>query len=106
MSALPVIAIFDVGKTNKKLFLFDEQYTIVHEETHQFAEIKDEDGDPCEDLATLTKWGRDSFRDLINLKEFDVKALNFSAYGASFVHVDAQGQPTLPLYNYLKPYPE
>lgn len=26
---VPVVAIFDVGKTNKKLFLFDEHYQIV-----------------------------------------------------------------------------
>ena len=34
-----VIAIFDIGKTNKKFFLFDEQYKIVVEKTETFAEI-------------------------------------------------------------------
>ncbi|MGZ8510428.1 MAG: FGGY-family carbohydrate kinase, partial [Chitinophagaceae bacterium] len=28
------------------------------------------------------------------------------AYGASFVHIDREGLPVTPLYNYLKPYPE
>jgi glycerol kinase len=41
---LPVIAVFDIGKTNKKLILFDEQLKIVFEHAAQFAEIKDEDG--------------------------------------------------------------
>jgi hypothetical protein len=36
MSAIPVIAVFDVGKTNKKLFLFDENYKIVFERTARF----------------------------------------------------------------------
>ena len=31
MASIPVIAIFDVGKTNKKLFLCDSQYKIVYE---------------------------------------------------------------------------
>ncbi|WP_246229511.1 hypothetical protein [Mucilaginibacter humi] len=31
MNPIPVIAVFDVGKTNKKLFLFDESYNIVFE---------------------------------------------------------------------------
>jgi len=29
----PVIAIYDIGKTNKKLILFDQRYKIVHEES-------------------------------------------------------------------------
>jgi L-fuculokinase len=38
--------------------------------------------------------------------DYQVKAINFSTYGASFVHVNAEGQPIAPLYNYLKPFPE
>jgi sugar (pentulose or hexulose) kinase len=105
MSKTSVIAVFDVGKTNKKLFLFNEQYEIVYERSHQFDEIKDEDGDPCENLQALTDWGRNSFAALNQLRDFDIHALNFSAYGASFVHVDKQGNANLPLYNYLKPFP-
>ena len=33
-------------------------------------------------------------------------AVNVSAYGASFVHLNYNNQPFLPLYNYLKPYDE
>jgi sugar (pentulose or hexulose) kinase len=106
MSAIPVIAIFDVGKTNKKIFLFDEGYRIVYEHTDKFAETSDEDGDACEDLDLLTGWCKDSFRKLFTLKDFSIKAINFSAYGASFVHIGSEGTPVLPLYNYLKPYPE
>jgi sugar (pentulose or hexulose) kinase len=40
------------------------------------------------------------------MKIFDVKALNYSAYGASFVHIDKNGDPVTPLYSYLKPYPD
>ncbi|MBP6023363.1 FGGY-family carbohydrate kinase [Ferruginibacter sp.] len=106
MTPTPVIAIFDVGKTNKKLFLFDEQYRIVFEKTLQFTETVDEDGDPCENLEALTEWGTNSIKELIALGEFDIKALNFSAYGASFVHIDAKGKTITPLYNYLKPFPD
>ena len=106
MTPTPVIAIFDVGKTNKKLFLFDEQYRIVFEKKLQFTETVDEDGDPCENLEALTEWGTNSIKELIALGEFDIKALNFSAYGASFVHIDAKGKTITPLYNYLKPFPD
>jgi sugar (pentulose or hexulose) kinase len=106
MSAvIPVIAVFDVGKTNKKVFLFNEEYRIVYEHTDKFSEIKDEDGDSCEDLALLTQWCINSFKQLTVLKNFSIRAVNFSAYGASFVHIDEEGNPVLPLYSYLKPYP-
>lgn len=101
-----VIAIFDAGKTNKKLFLFDEQYNILHEESAKFDEIKDEDGFASEDLPTLTNWVREKFAQVSSNNAYNVKAVNFSAYGASFVHVDDAHQPVTPLYNYLKPYPE
>jgi sugar (pentulose or hexulose) kinase len=106
MSAIPVIAIFDVGKTNKKLFLFDENYKIVFERTARFIETVDEDGFACENLESLRLSIFDSLNEIFRLKEFEVKAINFSAYGASFVYVGEDGKPVCPLYNYLKPYPE
>jgi sugar (pentulose or hexulose) kinase len=106
MSKTPVIAIFDVGKTNKKLFLFDEQYKVVFEKTVMLDEIKDEDDFPCENLQTLSSFICDSFNEVLRRDEVDIKAVNFSAYGASFVYVGGDGKPVAPLYNYLKPYPE
>ena len=105
MNKLSVIFIFDVGKTNKKILLFDEQYKLVHEENKQFAEIKDEDGFPCEDVLVLTQWIKESFLRLVKDERFDIKAVNFSGYGASFVYLDDQLHVIPPLYNYLKPYP-
>ncbi|MEP6846501.1 MAG: FGGY family carbohydrate kinase [Panacibacter sp.] len=100
-----VIAIFDVGKTNKKLLLFNEQYKLVHEECVQLEETTDEDGFPCENVNALTQWIKDVFKAVTNDSRFDVKAVNFSAYGASFVHLDNDFNVFLPLYNYLKPFP-
>lgn len=106
MSQIPVIAIFDIGKTNKKLFLFNEKYDKVYEETIQLPETTDEDGDSCENLALLTEWVRGVFKKIIHLPDYAVKAINFSAYGASLVHIMEEGKNVLPLYNYLKPYPK
>lgn len=102
----PTIAIFDIGKTNKKLFLFNESYEIVYEKSTQFDEITDEDGDPCENIELLSFWVVDTFEEVSKNPNFDIKALNFSIYGASFVHLDSSGKVIAPLYNYLKPYPE
>lgn len=102
----PVVAIFDVGKTNKKLFLFDERYNIVFERSARFLETEDEDGDPCENLESLRLSVFDSLHEVFRLGEFDIKAINFTSYGASFVYLDETGRPLTPLYNYLKTYPK
>src|SRR5450432_799528 len=99
MSKQNVIAIFDVGKTNKKLFLFDENYKIVYEKSARFIETADEDGFPCDNIESLRLSVFDSLSEVFRLHEFDVKAVNFSAYGASFVYVGEDGNPVCPLYN-------
>ncbi|RCH55342.1 carbohydrate kinase [Mucilaginibacter hurinus] len=106
MSGIPVIAVFDVGKTNKKLFLFDEDYKIVYEKSARFIETVDEDGFPCENIESLRLSVFDSLSEVFRLKQFDVKAVNFSSYGASLVYIDDEGNPLCPMYNYLKPYPD
>lgn len=103
---IPTIAIFDIGKTNKKLFLFNENYEIVLEKSTQFDEITDEDGDACEDVELLSSWVVDTFNEVLQNPDFEVKALNFSTYGASFVHLNSEGKVVAPLYNYLKSYSE
>jgi len=105
-SKTPVIAIFDIGKTNKKLLLFDEQYKVLFEESCQLKEITDEDGFPCEDVMALTEWIKDKFSQIDKDSRFEIKAVNFSGYGASFVYLDEKGAAIPPLYNYLKPFPQ
>jgi sugar (pentulose or hexulose) kinase len=102
---LPVIAIFDVGKTNKKICLFNEQYELVYESAVQFSEITDENGEPCEDVERLISWIRETLSILQHSDKFHVRAVNFSAYGASLVYIDESGRVLTPLYNYLKKYP-
>jgi sugar (pentulose or hexulose) kinase len=101
----PVIAIFDVGKTNKKLFLFNSDYKIVYEKSARFTETVDEDGFPCENVDALKQSLLESLSEVDRLGEHKVVAVNFSTYGASFVYIDEHGEPLTPLYNYLKPYP-
>ncbi|RZM07169.1 MAG: carbohydrate kinase, partial [Pedobacter sp.] len=105
MEKINTIAIFDIGKTNKKFFLLNESYNIVLEKTVQFAEIEDEDGDACEDVLLLTNWVQSTIREALQLPEFNIRAVNFSTYGASFVYLDESGAVVAPLYNYLKDYP-
>jgi sugar (pentulose or hexulose) kinase len=105
MNPAPVIAVFDIGKTNKKLFLFDSNYQVVFEKNMRLQETVDDDGDPCEDVHALTEFITTSLDQVLALKEYELKAVNYSTYGASFVYVDEARKPVAPLYNYLKPFP-
>lgn len=105
-SSIPVTAIFDIGKTNKKFLLFDDQHSIVHKRQTSLEETTDGDGFPCENLRELTRWIIDEFEQASDQKKYVIKSLNFSTYGASLVHLDHKGEQATPLYDYLKPYPE
>ncbi|WP_397364587.1 FGGY-family carbohydrate kinase [Olleya sp. R77988] len=97
-----VTAVFDIGKTNKKFFLFDKDFKEVHKEYISFDEILDEDGHPTENITALHNWLKEVFNRILHAEEFNVKAINFSTYGASFVHLDEDGNVLTPLYNYTK----
>lgn len=98
--------IFDIGKTNKKAFVFDKKYRELHKSYVQFEEKEDEDGFPCDDLPAIKAWIQQTLTSLLQDPNFDITAINFSTYGASLVHLDANGKVLTPLYNYLKPFPK
>ncbi len=103
MSKQKVTAIFDIGKTNKKFFLFDTNYQEVYREYIHFDEIRDEDGYPTEDLEALKKWLKTRFDRILKTGKYNITAINFSTYGASLIHLDKHGKVLTPLYNYTKP---
>lgn len=102
---MDVTAVFDIGKTNKKFFLFDAAYREVFREYSRFDEVTDEEGYSADNLEAIQQWLKICFKQALANSEYRIRAVNFSTYGASFVHIDAQGRPVTPLYNYLKPYP-
>lgn len=97
--------VFDIGKTNKKYFLFDEEGEILKETSTVFETIEDEEGFPSDDLDEIEKWMRSEMNQLLSSKDWEIRSINFSGYGASIVYLDENGK-RLPLFvNYLKPFP-
>ncbi|NJB35133.1 FGGY-family carbohydrate kinase [Croceivirga sp. JEA036] len=101
-----VTAVFDIGKTNKKFFLFNQDFQEIYREYARFDLIVDEDGHPTENLDALKIWMKEVFTRILNTDKHNIKAINFSTYGASLVHLDESGKVLTPLYNYTKPLPE
>jgi hypothetical protein len=98
------ILIFDIGKTNKKAIVFDSKFEVIHEESTTFSELVDEDDFPCDDIHGITKWIKETAERLILDEKLNINSINFSGYGASFVHLDDEMKLIAPIYNYLKPF--
>ena len=105
MNTQPVTLIFDIGKTTKKVLIFDSSFHALEEKTETFNETYDEDGFPSDDLQNVSVWVKEIFRQYVSDKRFSVTRANISAYGASLVHLDSQGKFIEPFYNYLKAFP-
>ncbi len=103
---MDVIAVFDIGKTNKKFLLFDLNLILIHQEEKVFGEIRDDDGFESDDIEGIVLWMKSRLAETVRSEDYQVIALNFSSYGASLMHLDHQGERVTPLYNYLKPMPE
>ncbi len=102
---MKTIAVFDIGKTNKKFIIFDQNYEIIFEKGLKFDEKEDEDGFPCDDMERLERWIPETIEKFSQSNSYDIQAVNFSAYGASLVHLNEQDKRTTTFYNYLKPLP-
>jgi len=103
---MDVIAIFDIGKTNKKFLLFDRALHLVHQEETSFEEITDDDGFACDDIEKLEAWMDQCLAGVIQKGSYRMAALNITTYGASLMYLDEMGKRLTPVYNYLKPMPE
>ncbi|MEJ1239465.1 FGGY family carbohydrate kinase [Chryseolinea sp. T2] len=105
MTRQPAILIFDIGKTAKKVLIFDPQFNVLEEQAEIFQEISDDDGFPADDLPRVAAWLRDRFSYYRSHQSYSITHCNVSGYGASLVNLDAHGQALMPFYNYLKAFP-
>jgi L-fuculokinase len=91
------IAVFDVGKTNKKLLVFNHRLDLVDETYHTFDQYE-KDGVQIEAVEETSAWLIASLRDMA-LKH-DIGAVSVSTHGAAFACVDAAGKLAMPVLSY------
>lgn len=103
---MKVIAIFDIGKTNKKMLLFNEQLKVVFQREEKFKTTVDEDGVECDDIVLIEKWILSSLERVVKENTYELVGVNFSTYGATLTFLDKDGKRMTPIYNYLKEIPE
>lgn len=91
------IAVLDIGKTNKKILIFDAQLHIVEEVFTRIPEIE-EDDILIDDVESLKSWILDTLSDLA--KRYQINVIATSAHGATYSVVNSDGTHVIPQVAY------
>ncbi len=91
------IAVFDVGKTNKKLIVFNHRLELIDAVYHTFNEYE-KDGVYIEAVEEAAEWLRVSLREMA--ARHDIGAISICTHGAAFACIDADGRLAVPLLSY------
>jgi sugar (pentulose or hexulose) kinase len=92
-----VVAVIDIGMTNKKVAVYDESLRQLDAQYRNFAP-KIVNGLQCHDLEEMEAWFLDELA--AAAKRFPIKAIAISTHGATFVCVGKDGRPALPCVYY------
>ena len=91
------IAVFDIGKTNKKLLIYDPGLNILKIEKVKIEEFSD--GHFRHDnIREIERWIIESLKK--NAPEYNIKAISISAHGATFTCIDEHGNLAIPELSY------
>ena len=91
------IAVFDVGKTNKKLIIYDGDLRILDSRYIQL-EAERRGAESHESVTRTGEWLLDNLSEMA--KQHTIKAVSISAHGATFVCLDEEGKLVLPVFSY------
>jgi len=91
------IAVLDIGKTNKKILIFDSELRIVEEKFTRIPEIEEE-GILYDDVDRLKKWILNTLSKLA--KSYHIKVISTSAHGATYSFVDDSMNHVVPQIAY------
>jgi len=96
MSSL--VAVIDIGKTNKKIALIDRALVVRATRQTSFPAILNGDGVLVEQVAAIWAWLK---RELAALyRDLPFHAISVSTHGASWVALDDAGKPSVPVIAY------
>lgn len=93
-----VIAVLDIGKTNKKVLIYDDKLKILDKQTKAFGEVDDGSGMKLEQPEAAFEWFISILKDFSS--KYNVRAISVTTHGAMGVCVDGDGNITCPPYAY------
>jgi len=91
------IAVFDIGKTNKKLVIYDTDLQIINIEKTKIEEYALNNIN-CDDIKGIESWILENLKKVSS--EYDIKVISISAHGATFTCIDEKGELAIPELSY------
>jgi L-fuculokinase len=90
-------AVIDIGKTNKKVMVYDQDYRILTSEERHIPER--EEGDLLlDDIEGIAAWMSEALATV--MREFPIGVIAVSTHGAALVHIDENGERAFPGISY------
>ncbi len=96
------IAVLDIGKTNKKVAIYDDAMKPLAVRKRKIETIRVEDLD-VEDVDTIVSWFLEQLKELGT--EYPIKTLTVTTHGSTHVCVGADGTPSVPPIAYTNEVP-
>jgi len=93
----PVVAVIDIGKTNKKIHIYNRELEMIDSRNQSFGTTLI-DGVPFEKTDELMEWLLDNLSALAARHE--IAAVSTSCHGAAFACVDESGELSVPVVDY------
>ncbi len=90
------MAIFDIGKTNKKLLIFSDSLDLIHMESVRIGEVR-RDNILCDDHEGIEKWFRERLGNAC--RKYRIRGLNISTHGATLAYL-SKGSLAFPIISY------
>lgn len=98
-----MILVFDVGKTNKKILIFNDDLKVVDSLYKNFDSYEDK-GVLFYDSAKIRDW---LFKGIKSFTEkYDIEAVSITTHGATWAAVDEKGEDVIPIIDYTTPVPD
>lgn len=91
------IAVLDIGKTNKKLVIFDDNLNQIDSIYSSFPTIKYEELD-VEDIRGIDSWFIDGLKKMGG--KYPIKIISVTTHGATGVCINKEGIPSVPVVAY------
>ncbi len=91
------IAVLDIGKTNKKLVIFDDNLNQIDSVYSSFPTIKFENLD-IEDTRGINNWFLENLKTMG--EKYPIKVISVTTHGATGVCLDKEGNPSVPVVAY------
>lgn len=93
-----LVAVIDLGKTNKKIVLFDRKLQVIAARQANFPAKMGPDGILVEQIEAIWLWLTRELQALYRTHRFH--ALSVTTHGATFAALDQTGRPCLPVIAY------